>query len=867
MTAARVFTVNPSLMLKPDGPGSYVGWLVAPTLPRTESRLFNATLPQSALNLEDEDLQALDALFAANDPRAATLEPRVLEPLLGARVALEAGPALREAPVEPEPPAEVRAALPAESAVETRASVVLLPSASGWLCWSRSRGCWLALSLDEVRLLGALTEAQPPLAAAAAIGLEGRAGQIAAERLYSTGLLVDAVDRGDEEDDGEVEEEEEDEDEDEDEGLEASEPEAEDDLPAAEPGPVLQRAADAKIPVYSVYDNPTHTPLSLGMIVAMAKQYQGGALNARFHFVPQMHHTPEGVEAALREHGPGVFLFADYMWSSASNLEASRRVKALSPTSLTIHGGPDVPKYEKPNLAYLDEHPHIDVTVRGEGEVTCCELLEKLADHTAWSTQAPDLEKLSAVNGLTYRRPGGGRGSEAYLRTPDRARVVSVDELPSPYLSDTFDDAAVGEWVAAILETNRGCPYGCTFCDWGSATLSKIRKFSLERVIAEIEWVAKHRVPIIWVADANFGIFERDVEIAHAIAAAKAKYGYPKQFFVNYAKNSTERLVRIVRICADAQLTASGLLSIQTTDAATLDIIKRSNIKVERYEELLQAFRDAHLPITSDIMIGLPGSTLDSFKRDLQFFIDREVPTAIHRTRILPNSPMGDPAYLEKYQITFDARHFVTSTFSCSAADLEHMVLLLQYYEVFWKEALLTYWVQYLQHDHGIDASRFISDLADCVKRDPSATPLIAWAAQFGELYIGAPGGWAPFFEEIAAFTTRQYGLARTADFEVALQAQQQLLPDQGRTFPQRLPLAHDFAAYIANCRKQRDGKAEPRTLGSFGPAELTISDPAGLCYTNQYGLFRDRHSSLELESPLKIAHTGALTVEALAAS
>ena len=33
-----------------------------------------------------------------------------------------------------------------------------------------------------------------------------------------------------------------------------------------------------------------------------------------------------------------------------------------------------------------------------------------------------------------------------------------------------------------MLESNRGCPYGCTFCDWGSATLSKVRNFDLDRV-------------------------------------------------------------------------------------------------------------------------------------------------------------------------------------------------------------------------------------------------------------------------------------------------------------------------------------------------------------------------------------------------
>ena len=73
--------------------------------------------------------------------------------------------------------------------------------------------------------------------------------------------------------------------------------------------------------------------------------------------------------------------------------------------------------------------------------------------------------------------------------------------------------------LAPIIETNRGCPYSCAYCCWGQATQSKINQFPLDTVIAEIKHAAhatNNPTGFFYVADGNFGIFERDQEIAQA---------------------------------------------------------------------------------------------------------------------------------------------------------------------------------------------------------------------------------------------------------------------------------------------------------------------------------------------------------------
>ena len=68
---------------------------------------------------------------------------------------------------------------------------------------------------------------------------------------------------------------------------------------------------------------------------------------------------------------------------------------------------------------------------------------------------------------------------------------MDLDVLPSPHLTGVFDHIVKNNSnykFHMTLETNRGCPYQCTFCDWGSLTYNKIKKFDIDRVFAEIEW-------------------------------------------------------------------------------------------------------------------------------------------------------------------------------------------------------------------------------------------------------------------------------------------------------------------------------------------------------------------------------------------
>ena len=162
-------------------------------------------------------------------------------------------------------------------------------------------------------------------------------------------------------------------------------------------------------------------------------------------------------------------------------------------------------------------------------------------------------------------------------------------------------------FFSAVLETNRGCPYGCTFCDWGSATRSRIRTFPLDRIEAELDWIADHGYEHLLLADANFGILERDRDIAKALVRARRRTALPLVLGTNYAKNPKRHVVDIVADLVAGGFITIGQVALQTVDRATLAAVNRSNIAPRTTTTCSGPSTRSGLPVQTDLMMGCPG--------------------------------------------------------------------------------------------------------------------------------------------------------------------------------------------------------------------------------------------------------------------
>jgi len=357
----------------------------------------------------------------------------------------------------------------------------------------------------------------------------------------------------------------------------------------------------------------------------------------KFNFLPMIYKRIPVFEIVARLEGADVIGFSAYVWNARISLEAARRIKQLHPDRLVIFGGPHVPDHAE---SFLRSNPFIDLVVHNEGEKTFVELLNRLPERD-WS----------GIRGISYIDAAGN-----FVRAAPVERMRDLEELPSPFLNGIFDGLIASnpeeQWIG-LWETNRGCPFQCTFCDWGSATAGKVTKFEFDRLRRELDWFARHEVKYIFVCDANFGIQKRDVEIAEAVAEIRERTGFPHGFSVQNTKNATERAYQTQKILADAKLNKGVALSMQSLDATTLKNIKRDNISLETYFELARRFTADKVETYSDIILGLPGETYDTFRNGVDKLIrlGQHNRVQFNNLTILPNAEMGNPDYLKKFEM------------------------------------------------------------------------------------------------------------------------------------------------------------------------------------------------------------------------
>jgi len=618
----------------------------------------------------------------------------------------------------------------------------------------------------------------------------------------------------------------------------------------------------------SIADNFPELPyLPIGMLLAYLRVWEGGTLNKAFNIHPivlggvERHPMDDAMKKIISKHQP-VCLLSSYVWNHEKNLAFARKLKQHKPDAVIIFGGPEVPKYEGKTEDFLAAHDYVDVAVLGEGEVSCAQVLHHLLQDR--ELKSPSLRE---IDGIVYR------SGDDIIRTNARARIKNVNELPSPYLTGEFDPWFNGLRYT-VLETNRGCPFGCVYCDWGSATLEKVTKFDPDRVIREIEYIAEKRSDRIFIADANFGMLEQDIAIAEALVAIKKRTGYPRRLYSNFAKNGGRRLMQVIKILHDGGLLPRGIVALQTTDPQTLKTIKRDNIKTSSYEDMMAFFNEENIPMASDLMIGLPGQTVDSFAADLQFCFDWKISANGNFTSMMPNAPMAEESYMNEHEIAVDEHGLIASTSTFSGSDLFYMKALYLTYLFHVRLGILKYYLYYLQVEHNIQAIDLLRTWLDRVLRRDQDLPLsqkvfddlIAMDKHSTDWAMLSWGDEAAFlFENLTAYCeefhqlvvdTCQLDEIDSRVLQTLFATQKAVIPNPGHDYPFTQAVEHDVAGYFgqlnrANSLEHLDDSFQP--LVQFGSAEITVT-PKRLRPSVRYVMIDGHSNDWEYESNITLS-------------
>ena len=337
-------------------------------------------------------------------------------------------------------------------------------------------------------------------------------------------------------------------------------------------------------------------PLSIGYIASYAKAYapKGNSYS--------LYKFPDRMIEAIRKEKPEVIALSYYVWNANLNDLIFNIAKEENPNVLTVGGGPmitNITVNEAGALDFFSQHTDCDIYVYNQGEIGFAALLNQFA------YLGGDIQRLKreAVNGCLVNR-----GSDGVLVGSALDAILDLDKIPSPYLTGLMDEF-FKEPLNPLIETNRSCPYRCTFCAFGITT-KKFSRFSLERVFAEIDYIGKRctKSILIRITDANFGILGRDVEIGEHLHKSHVENGFPQNVFVNWNKN---RLDRLLKVATALKGLAKIGASVQSLNEEVLTNIKRQNLSLKDIKTISQQLGH-NAELTSELILGLPGETAES---------------------------------------------------------------------------------------------------------------------------------------------------------------------------------------------------------------------------------------------------------------
>jgi radical SAM superfamily enzyme YgiQ (UPF0313 family) len=435
---------------------------------------------------------------------------------------------------------------------------------------------------------------------------------------------------------------------------------------------------------------------------------------------------------------PDVMAFSVLGWNYRSFAVLAETFKQLNPDGWVVFGGNHVANQGQ---SVLRDHPAVDFVVNGEGELVFQDLL--LA-HLGGRSR----HELSEIRGISYRDESG-----AVVTTGARPRIQDLSTIPSPILTNAVplaDRDGRFRYDVGLMETNRGCPYSCAFCYWGGSIGQKVRTFPRDRLREELEVFAFHKVDTVVLCDANFGMLPSDQQFVEDLVETRAKFGFPRALETSWAKNKSKIFYRIVETLRDHGMCSSLTLALQTLNDAALTGMRRRNMRVNDWEDLVDWLRRADLDCYAELIWGAPGETYESFL-DGYDRLARHVPRiATYPLIVLPNT-----AYSERRNeyglVTVrgerDDFEYVIATRDISLADNERMQRFLLWARTMAENVVLRHIWPALLELAGMTQSQIILSMARWFGRcdDPAAQGL-----NLADVLLGQPSA-------IPAFLTCVY--------------------------------------------------------------------------------------------------------------
>ncbi|MAG47665.1 hypothetical protein CL617_03590 [archaeon] len=382
---------------------------------------------------------------------------------------------------------------------------------------------------------------------------------------------------------------------------------------------------------------PFMFPINIGYIKAYLNKIYGDKLTVK------LFKYPDKLLEEIEKNPPDILGLSNYAWNENLNINLLKYVKSKHPEIMTVMGGPNI--HIRPDLIkdYLQKQNNLDFYVIHKGEPGFVNLLEKYFE----CNKDINLMKKSVIKDTAYY----DKEKDEVIRGEETPVIKDLSVIPSPYLTGVMDEFFEDNLIPN-LETNRGCPYPCTFCVWGDLDYQKMAMFPFDRIKEEFYYIAKKveetkNTNILCISDSNFGIFsERDYEFSKIMRELSDKHSYPRKVTTFWAKNKSDGIKKIATMLGEL---ASVDASLQSMNLETLKEIRRDNISQDAYKELLTFFHDNGIDSDAEMVLGMPFETKESHLNALRELMDMDAGQIIvYHCRLLNGAEMSLPEYRER---------------------------------------------------------------------------------------------------------------------------------------------------------------------------------------------------------------------------
>ena len=356
---------------------------------------------------------------------------------------------------------------------------------------------------------------------------------------------------------------------------------------------------------------------------------------------------PNDVIENIKKDPPDIIALSNYSWNSNLSEYVASISKKYNSNVVTIQGGTNFPHEGHLQKIFLENRPATDIYTILEGEKSCSNVVQKVLDSNG------DRKKIfeNAIDGCAFIKPESRKEKEnIFVKGKYLDRIKDLDEIPSPYLNGMLDKFFDGR-LTPFIETNRGCPFTCSFCHTGADYFHKLNKFSEQRVKDEIEYIGKKAgklgITNLHMADVNFGMYPQDRITCELLLSTNKKYHWPLEIMATTGKNSKKRVMEITNILGNM---FSINMSMQSMDEQVLANIKRANIKLDHMIEVNNHLIDQGRSTKAELIMPLPGETKETFVKGLNNVLNSRVSSVtIYTLMMLHGTEFKNPDFRKKY--------------------------------------------------------------------------------------------------------------------------------------------------------------------------------------------------------------------------